>query len=169
MFINLSSCFYGFQQYFCFIINQNSFLKPKIKTGFDWIRSVSVRLTLWIQLYCWQTLRKMKFLQVTSLNWRQSLVAWVFSLCRLSREHLTSNLITHKQWNNSVTIIQFRLPVPTWGQVSHEADWACFQYSSSCWLSHRCYSASAWAQDMSSSRTPSPVTPPWSNVQRSIH
>ena len=33
-------------------MNQNGFLKPKIKTGFDLIRSVSVRLTLCIQLYC---------------------------------------------------------------------------------------------------------------------
>ena len=29
-------------------MNQNGFLKPKMKTGFDSIRSVSVRLTLWI-------------------------------------------------------------------------------------------------------------------------
>ena len=32
-------------------MNQIGFLNPKIKTGFDLIRLVSVRLTLWIQLY----------------------------------------------------------------------------------------------------------------------
>ena len=32
-------------------MNKNGFLKPKIEIGFDLIRSVSVRLTWWIQLY----------------------------------------------------------------------------------------------------------------------